>query len=135
MAKIGNFPLIIRPAFTLGGTGGGIAYNMEEFQEIIASGLDASMTNQARARAKAPLFAAHHRYVLRVHDLGGGGGGGGSWELTRGCYVLRLRSSKLMLIRLQRGLDSNDQRGATMSYGAQLELAVDTQQPLSAVVQ
>lgn len=53
MAKIGNFPLIIRPAFTLGGTGGGIAYNMEEFQEIIASGLDASMTNQARPRAFA----------------------------------------------------------------------------------
>ena len=29
---IGKFPLIIRPAFTLGGTGGGIAYNMDEFQ-------------------------------------------------------------------------------------------------------
>ncbi len=43
---IGNFPLIIRPAFTLGGTGGGIAYNMEEFEEIVKSGLDASMTNQ-----------------------------------------------------------------------------------------
>lgn len=48
MAKIGSFPLIIRPAFTLGGTGGGIAYNMEEFEEIIATGLDASMTNQVR---------------------------------------------------------------------------------------
>ena len=31
-AMIGKFPLIIRPAFTLGGTGGGIAYNMDEFQ-------------------------------------------------------------------------------------------------------
>jgi len=29
--KIGKFPLIIRPAFTLGGTGGGIGYNQEEF--------------------------------------------------------------------------------------------------------
>ena len=47
--KIGSFPLIIRPAFTLGGTGGGIAYNMEEFEEIVKTGLDASMTNQARA--------------------------------------------------------------------------------------
>ncbi len=47
--KIGSFPLIIRPAFTLGGTGGGIAYNMEEFEEIVKSGLDASMTNQACA--------------------------------------------------------------------------------------
>ena len=48
MAKVGSFPLIIRPAFTLGGTGGGIAYNMEEFEEIIATGLDASMTSQVR---------------------------------------------------------------------------------------
>src|SRR3974377_685786 len=32
--KIGGFPLIIRPAFTLGGTGGGIGYNREEFEEI-----------------------------------------------------------------------------------------------------
>ena len=47
---IGSFPLIIRPAFTLGGTGGGIAYNMEEFEEIVKTGLDASMTNQARRR-------------------------------------------------------------------------------------
>ena len=43
---IGDFPVIIRPAFTLGGTGGGIAYNIEEFEEIIERGLDASMTNQ-----------------------------------------------------------------------------------------
>jgi carbamoyl-phosphate synthase large subunit len=39
--KIG-FPVIIRPAFTLGGTGGGIAYNLEEFQEIVGRGLDLS---------------------------------------------------------------------------------------------
>src|SRR6266540_5253669 len=36
--KIGRFPLIIRPAFTLGGTGGGIAYNRDEFEEIAAPG-------------------------------------------------------------------------------------------------
>jgi carbamoyl-phosphate synthase large subunit len=36
--KIG-FPTIIRPSFTLGGTGGGIAYNLEEFQEVVAQGL------------------------------------------------------------------------------------------------
>ncbi|MDD3433814.1 MAG: carbamoyl-phosphate synthase large subunit, partial [Tepidiphilus sp.] len=40
-ARIG-FPVIIRPSFTLGGTGGGIAYNMEEFVEICKRGLDAS---------------------------------------------------------------------------------------------
>lgn len=43
---IGKFPLIIRPAFTLGGTGGGIAYNMDEYQEIVNAGLNASVTNQ-----------------------------------------------------------------------------------------
>src|SRR5688572_27149448 len=37
-----GLPLIIRPAFTLGGTGGGIAYNVEEFEEIVQRGLDAS---------------------------------------------------------------------------------------------
>ena len=41
MAEIG-LPLIIRPAFTLGGTGGGIAYNVEEFETIVQRGLDAS---------------------------------------------------------------------------------------------
>ena len=40
--EIGAFPLIIRPAYTLGGTGGGIAYNIEEFETIIARGLDLS---------------------------------------------------------------------------------------------
>ena len=39
---IGEFPLIIRPAYTLGGTGGGIAYNRDEFEEMIRHGLDLS---------------------------------------------------------------------------------------------
>src|SRR5213593_2457887 len=42
VAEIGTFPLIIRPAFTLGGTGGGIAYNREELDMIAARGLDLS---------------------------------------------------------------------------------------------
>jgi carbamoyl-phosphate synthase large subunit len=42
VAEIGTFPLIIRPALTLGGTGGGIAYNREELDEIAARGLDLS---------------------------------------------------------------------------------------------
>ncbi len=41
-AQIGRYPLIIRPAYTLGGSGGGIAYNREEFEEIVARGLDLS---------------------------------------------------------------------------------------------
>jgi carbamoyl-phosphate synthase large subunit len=44
--EIGTYPLIIRPAFTMGGTGGGIAYNQEEFEEISQSGLDASPVSQ-----------------------------------------------------------------------------------------
>jgi len=37
-----NFPIIIRPSFTLGGTGGSVAYNSEEFQELLEKGLSAS---------------------------------------------------------------------------------------------
>ena len=44
--EIGRFPLIIRPAFTLGGQGGGIAYNREEFEEIITRGLDLSPVSE-----------------------------------------------------------------------------------------
>ncbi len=43
--KIG-FPCIVRPSFTLGGTGGGIAYNMDEYKEICRHGLDESPTNE-----------------------------------------------------------------------------------------
>lgn len=41
-----GFPAIIRPSFTLGGSGGGIAYNIDEFEEIVKSGLDASPITQ-----------------------------------------------------------------------------------------
>ncbi|KAM3091611.1 carbamoyl-phosphate synthase large subunit [Phormidesmis sp. 146-12] len=44
--QIGSYPLIIRPAFTMGGSGGGIAYNQKEFEEIAQSGLDASPVSQ-----------------------------------------------------------------------------------------
>ena len=44
--QINTFPLIIRPAFTMGGAGGGIAYNQEEFERIAQSGLDASPVSQ-----------------------------------------------------------------------------------------
>ena len=41
-----GLPAIIRPAFTLGGTGGGVAYNREEFERIVRAGIDASPTGQ-----------------------------------------------------------------------------------------
>ncbi len=45
-ARLG-YPVIIRPSFTLGGTGGGIAYNSEEFAELLARGLDLSPVHEA----------------------------------------------------------------------------------------
>ena len=44
--KVVGFPTVIRPSFTLGGTGGGIAYNTEEFETICKRGLEASPTNE-----------------------------------------------------------------------------------------
>ncbi|MGG5808817.1 carbamoyl-phosphate synthase large subunit [Falsiroseomonas sp. CW058] len=41
-----GLPCVIRPSFTLGGTGGGIAYNREEFEQIVSAGLAASMTTE-----------------------------------------------------------------------------------------
>ncbi|VVE44865.1 carbamoyl-phosphate synthase large subunit [Pandoraea soli] len=48
MAEIGGsgYPMVIRPSFTLGGSGGGIAYNREEFEEICKRGLDLSPTRE-----------------------------------------------------------------------------------------
>ncbi|MBP0463744.1 carbamoyl-phosphate synthase large subunit [Roseomonas sp. PWR1] len=45
LKKVG-LPCVIRPSFTLGGTGGGIAYNREEFEQIVSAGLAASMTTE-----------------------------------------------------------------------------------------
>jgi carbamoyl-phosphate synthase large subunit len=44
--EIVKLPCVIRPSFTLGGTGGGIAYNREEFEQIVSAGLAASMTSE-----------------------------------------------------------------------------------------
>ena len=44
--KTVGFPVVIRPSFTLGGTGGGIAYNAEEFETICKRGIEASPTNE-----------------------------------------------------------------------------------------
>ena len=45
-AEIGSWPLIIRPGFTLGGTGGGIAHDEGEFREIVSRGLEASLNHE-----------------------------------------------------------------------------------------
>ena len=65
---IGRFPLIIRPAFTCGGTGGGIAYNVDEFKTMIQEGIDASMTNQVSVSSHVGgTQAIHDRSVVCSH--------------------------------------------------------------------
>ncbi|KAG6408282.1 hypothetical protein SASPL_131287 [Salvia splendens] len=62
---IGEFPLIIRPAFTLGGTGGGIAYNREEFEAICKSGLAASVTTQVLVEKSLLGWKEYELEVMR----------------------------------------------------------------------
>ena len=62
---IGEFPLIIRPAFTLGGSGGGIAYNMEEYKTIITSGLNASTTSQVLVEKSLLGWKEYELEVMR----------------------------------------------------------------------
>ena len=62
--KIG-FPTIIRPSFTMGGTGGGIAYNREEFVEICERGLDASPTNELLIEESALGWKEYEMEVVR----------------------------------------------------------------------
>lgn len=63
--SIGEFPLIIRPAFTLGGTGGGIAYNREEFEAICKSGLAASLTSQVLVEKSLLGWKEYELEVMR----------------------------------------------------------------------
>ncbi|KAM7277540.1 hypothetical protein ACFE04_004674 [Oxalis oulophora] len=63
--EIGEFPLIIRPAFTLGGTGGGIAYNREEFEAICKSGLSASLTSQVLVEKSLLGWKEYELEVMR----------------------------------------------------------------------
>jgi carbamoyl-phosphate synthase large subunit len=63
--QIGSYPLIIRPAFTLGGTGGGIAYNQEEFEAIAQSGLDASPVSQILVEKSLMGWKEYELEVMR----------------------------------------------------------------------
>ncbi|CAN1252956.1 Carbamoyl-phosphate synthase large chain, chloroplastic [Linum perenne] len=63
--EIGEFPLIIRPAFTLGGSGGGIAYNKEEFELICKSGLNASLTSQVLVEKSLLGWKEYELEVMR----------------------------------------------------------------------
>jgi len=59
-----GFPTIIRPSFTMGGSGGGIAYNREEFVEIVKRGLEQSPTTEVL------LEVADHRGIARSFRAG-----------------------------------------------------------------
>lgn len=59
------FPLIIRPAYTLGGSGGGIAYNREEFEEILARGLDLSPVNEVLIEESLLGWKEYEMEVMR----------------------------------------------------------------------
>ena len=63
--EIGRFPLIIRPAFTLGGQGGGIAYNREEFEEIITRGLDLSPVSEVLIEESLLGWKEYEMEVMR----------------------------------------------------------------------
>ncbi len=63
-AEIG-FPTVIRPSFTLGGSGGGIAYNREEFEAIVARGLDASPTNEVLLEESVLGWKEYEMEVVR----------------------------------------------------------------------
>src|SRR5271154_4382602 len=65
--EVGVFPLIIRPSFTLGGQGGGIAYNREEFERIVANGLDISPVHQVLVEECLLGWKEFEMEVMRDH--------------------------------------------------------------------
>ncbi|MCA9398110.1 MAG: carbamoyl-phosphate synthase large subunit, partial [Candidatus Omnitrophica bacterium] len=62
-----GFPAIIRPSFTLGGTGGGFAHNMEEFEEVVARGIESSMINEVIIEESIVGWKEYELEVMRDH--------------------------------------------------------------------
>ena len=62
-----GLPAIIRPSFTMGGTGGGVAYNRDEFEEIIRRGLDASPTSEVLVEESIIGWKEYEMEVVRDH--------------------------------------------------------------------
>ncbi len=65
--KLGTYPLIIRPSFTLGGQGGGIAYNREEFERIVANGIDISPVHEVLVEECLLGWKEFEMEVMRDH--------------------------------------------------------------------
>ena len=64
---IGEFPIIIRPSFTLGGSGGGIAYNREEFEKMVQNGLEISPTHEVLIEECLLGWKEYEMEVMRDH--------------------------------------------------------------------
>ena len=62
-----KFPAIIRPSYTLGGSGGGTAYNIEEYKEIVARGLRLSMTTEVMIEESLLGWKEYELEVMRDH--------------------------------------------------------------------
>ncbi|PHS22636.1 MAG: carbamoyl phosphate synthase large subunit [Robiginitomaculum sp.] len=62
-----GLPAIIRPSFTLGGTGGGIAYNIQEYRQIVSSGIEASPTNEVLIEESVLGWKEYEMEVVRDH--------------------------------------------------------------------
>ncbi|MEW5949515.1 MAG: carbamoyl-phosphate synthase large subunit [Thermodesulfobacteriota bacterium] len=60
-----GYPLIVRPSFTLGGTGGGVAYNREDLEKMAASGLDLSMINEVMLEESVIGWKEYELEVMR----------------------------------------------------------------------
>ncbi|MDH5777423.1 MAG: carbamoyl-phosphate synthase large subunit, partial [Gammaproteobacteria bacterium] len=65
--KTVGFPTVVRPSFTMGGSGGGIAYNKEEFMEICERGLDLSPTNELLIEESILGWKEYEMEVVRDH--------------------------------------------------------------------
>ncbi len=63
-----GFPIIVRPSYTLGGTGGGVAYNPEELAAIAKSGLDASLITQVMLEESILGWKEYELEVMRDHN-------------------------------------------------------------------
>jgi carbamoyl-phosphate synthase large subunit len=66
-AESQGYPLVIRPSFTLGGTGGGVAYNREEFEDMVARALDASPVREALIEEAVLGWKEFELEVMRDH--------------------------------------------------------------------
>ena len=62
-----GFPIIVRPSFTLGGTGGGVAYNLEELKRLSKAGLDASLITQVMLEESVLGWKEYELEVMRDH--------------------------------------------------------------------